>query len=686
MATFIEFKQKVQDQIKYMSDFPLFASAISSEEIWDTYLGSFPAGSNPMFRERTEHDCNCCKNFIRNIGNMLAVKDNQLISIFDIEIEEPFKSVANALSLSTKHRGIANIYLHTEKKIGTEKTPDMHSDIVWDHFFTMTPIKVITEKDKIGTKLGHATSNKSALQRSIEEISDEAVDTVIELIEQGSLYRGEEHLSTVKLLRQCKQKYEKADNKDIALWEMSASLGLSSKIKNSVIGTLMEDVSSGVDLEKAVKSFESKVAPYNYKRPKAIVTEGMIKKAQKTVEELGISKSLNRRHANINDISINDIIFADRSAKKEMNVFDELISQSKKSSKKFDHVESISIEDFISKFVPYADEIELMLENKNEKNLVTLVAPENADAPNILKWDNNFSWTYNGEVADSLRDQVKSLGGRVDGALRFSHAWNYDKNKKNQSLMDLHVFTPACGHVNNKNIHDSYPKAYGRVGWNSRSDSVTGGVQDVDFINPPEDDVPIENITFPDLCRLPNGEYHFKIHNWNARLPNDSGFKAEIEFGGEVFEYEYEKPLKHKEWVTVATAIMKDGLMTFDHKIQNGKQVKQLWNLNTQNFHKVKLMMLSPNHWSANKTKTGNKHYFFMLEDCKNPDKVRGFYNELLTDSLNENRKVFELLASKMKAEYNEDQLSGVGFSSTKYDSVIIKVKGSFERVLKIEF
>ena len=56
-------------------------------------------------------------------------------------------------------------------------------------------------------------------------------------------------------------------------------------IRNTVIGTLLIDLSNGEELDKAVKAFELKVAPANYKRPKALITQSMIKNAQKKVQE-----------------------------------------------------------------------------------------------------------------------------------------------------------------------------------------------------------------------------------------------------------------------------------------------------------------------------------------------------------------------------------------------------------------
>ena len=78
----------------------------------------------------------------------------------------------------------------------------------------------------------------------------------------------------------------------------------------------------------------------------------------------------------------------------------------------------------------------------------------------------------------------------------------------------------------------------------------------------------------------------------------------------------------------------------------------------------------------------GNKHHFFILDKCNADEAVNGFYNEFLRNDLNEHRKVFEVLSGKMRCPVGKESLSGLGFSSTKRDSVLAKADGRVYNIL----
>ena len=669
MTSFKDFKKAVDVQFATMKEGELFKTNIDKDTIWDTYLNSFPEGTNPIFRERTEHDCQCCKQFIRAAGTMVAIVDNKKVSIWDINIGGTYQVVADALAALVKNAEINNIFIHREAKVGTDFNHEMKegSTKKWNHFYIELPSKFVKRGDDIGTATSKAYSGKEVFERGLEEISSEAIETVLELIEQKSLYRGTEHKATVELLQTHKAAFDAIEDekeKDNYCWLTSATLRGAARMRNTVIGTLMTDISDGVELDKAVKSFESKVAPANYKRPTALVTQSMIRNAQKKVEELGIEQSLQRRYAVTEDLTINNVIYADRSVKKTMNVFDEMVEDVPVNIKNLKKVEEVDIDTFIEKILPKADSIEMMFENKHSNNLMSLIAPVNDGSKHIFKWDNNFSWAYNGEVADSIKERVKKAGGNVTGDLRASLSWF------NRDDLDIHVKEPRGKHI-----------YYG-----SKTSSLTGGKLDVDMnAGGQSSRNAVENITWANKSKLEEGLYEVYVNNYTLRESIDVGFDVEIEFDGVIHNFHYDKKVGNGKNVAVAKFEYshKTGIK-FIESLPSTQSSKEVWDIPTQKFQKVSMIMNSPNHWDGEKT--GNKHWFFILDGCKNDSKSRGFFNEFLDEGLREHKKVFEVLGSKMKTEKSDNQLSGLGFSSTQKNHVFCKVAGSFSRTIKINF
>jgi hypothetical protein len=162
------------------------------------------------------------------------------------------------------------------------------------------------------------------------------------------------------------------------------------------------------------------------------------------------------------------------------------------------------------------------------------------------------------------------------------------------------------------------------------------------------------------------------------------GFEVEIEANDEQHNFVYDRVMRNDETVIVADITLKKGLFTIESSIPSTSHSKVMWGVPTQEYRRVSAVMLSPNYWDD--LKVGNQHYFFMLEDCANDGQARGFFNEFLKEDLNAHRKVIEMVGSKMKTEVSNDQLSGLGFSSTARASLMCRVKGAFTRVIEITF
>lgn len=679
---FREFKRVFQNhfnQLVATAD-RLFEVTVDKDELWNLYLDSFPEGTNPIYRERREYDCSCCRHFIKNIGAMVVLKDYQIQTIWDFDTgSTTFQPVVDALDAYIKSKAVSGVYVSFDTKIGTDKSREITSSgevITWDHFYAELPDRFVFRKNgSEGDIQNEHRTNKGVFKRSLDEITDEAIGTVLELIRSNTLYRGTEWDIPLTKFAAYKQTYNMLPRelKDNFTWVESEKVGVSvSKIRNHSIGTLLVDISEGMDLDMAVRRYEAIVAPANYKRPKAIFTKRMLEEAKEKITELGYMDSLPRRFATLDDITVNNILFSNKDAAKRISgasdVFDAMLSEVKISSKKFSKVEEIPVEKFLADVLPTAREVEIYFENKHSSNMVSLIAPVVEASKPMFKWGNGFSWAYTGNMTDSsMKERVKAAGGKVDGDLRFSIQWNDESYNPND--FDAHCIEPT-------EIHIAY--------FNKRS-PITGGMLDVDIIAPVNGVPAVENITWANKNRMMPGKYEFFVNCYSNNGGRD-GFKAEIEFDGHIYSFSYDKGLRQGQSVFVADVTLDtDGTFTIKEHLPSAESSREVWGLKTNGFVPVSTIMYSPNYWDEQKG-IGNKHYFFMLKGCVNPEAPNGFYNEYLKDELITHKRVFEALGSKMAVESVEDQLSGIGFSSTKRAELIVKVKGQTERVMRIKF
>lgn len=675
---FKHFKDAVARNFEVMSRHELFRVDADKNEIWDTYINAFPVGSNPIFAARTEHDCNCCKQFARTIGGVVAFINGKKVTIWDVEVpQEPnYQIVADKMAEYVRSRPVVDHFLHNQTRVGTDKSRGILADgsnVQLSHFSVDLPRQFVCQGDEIPTALSKLRSNHDVFLRGLKEVKMDAIDSALDLISQNAIYRGEEHKFAIESFRKAKVAFDKLKTdaeKDAFVWLSNKTVpGSVSKFKNTAIGTLIFDLSEGYDLEDAVKSFESKVAPTNYKRTTALVSKAMIEKAGKTIEDLGLSSALQRRHAVVSDVSVNDVIFVDRKARSMMkgDVFGELAESvgAKADAKKLDRVDEITIDKFLKDVLPRAESIEVLFEDRHAPNLLSIVAPVHADSGKLFKWDNGFSWAYNGDVTDSIKERVKRAGGSIVGDLCCRLAWN------NHDDLDFHMTEP--------NKYEIYFGNKGRK-------STNGGMLDVDMnAGGGTTRTPVENIFYQTKRTMQTGTYTLYVHGYSIRETKDVGFQVEIDAGGETRVFNHPEPVRRDQRIEIAKIrYSANGNFEIDSTLQSRKMSKTIWGLQTESFVKVDLVTLSPNHWGD--VPVGNKHYIFVLNGCKNEGTPRGFFNEFLRQDLDEHRKVFEIVGSKMKVEDSAEQLSGLGFSSTKPDTLLCRVKGSVNRVVKIVF
>lgn len=656
MSNFQDLSNAVRDQFQTMKGNGLYEVEMDRDEMWGVYLAAFPDGTDPMFRERTEHDCSCCRHFIRDAANIITINEDLSVNtIWDVEVAYPYDTVAKAMADHVRAKIVENVFLHPERAIGTPVNYELidGKSHAWHHFSLELPAAAFSRE--VATQHSKYASAVGVFKRGLSEISVSAIDTILDLIAEGVLYRGEEHKTKLQDFRKHKRAYNKINDsqkRETYVWlHYKAQCAT---MRNTSLGELLLNLSSGMDLETAVGKYEAMTAPSNYRRTTALITPAMVKKAVDKIRDMGLEGAITRRHAKLGDVSVNDVLFVDNAVQSQMkdSLSDLLMTEVKRKpvdvSKR--NATKIGVDAFLSDVLPRAKTVDVIVTNANKGNFVTLTAPVDTSSGSLFRWDNDFAWTYDGDVADSLKQKVKAAGGDVDAVFRVSLGWYCNDD------LDLHCHTPDGKHIY----------------YSSKQ-----GILDLDMngLDKKDDKAPVENMRWKKAPR--DGVYEFVVNNYSRRRAVP-GFELEVEYDGELHQYTFDK-------------VCGSNMRCLDVTIKNGKLVKivaakslvggtasqrvgEKWGVATGAPVPVDSVMFSPNYWGENKA--GQKHLMFMLRGCKNPEPVRGVFPEYLRPELQEHRKVFEVLGAKTKAQPADEQLSGIGFTEGRNDTATVIVNG----------
>lgn len=621
----------------------------------EVYLDNIPKEYNPIFRERRYFDGNYDKRFLRAVGNMAMItEDYKVVSLWDFESKTVLEPARKAMLEAVKDCNIKDLFLHFEKWVGNEPNVDSKDNrIIWEHYLYRLPNSLVEKNDYIPTVKGKYRAEYETLSRSLKEVNIEDLATVIDLIEDNAIYRGREFLKVLIEWRSDKEEYDKI-NTDEYVWYITIK-GMKKertlfKYRNSVIGSLITDLYEGKDLESAVKSYEAKVAPSNYKRPKALVTTKMVDDAKAKLEELGFLDSIYRAPAKLTDIPTDKVLFTSQEVR-SLSVFDDLKKDATNNITKkvnLKEAKEVGMKEFFE-MLPNVRKIDLYPNIDVNSSKVVMTKPYYEDSLSPFKWDNGFSWTYTDtDSADSITQRVKNAGGNVDGEVRFSLSWD--------NTDDLDII-----------LENAYT---GDMIFFNRKRNLSGELDiDANFMTIMEN--PVENIYWNSINDMADGKYYVRVNNYTRRTNSDQGFKLQMAVLGEIVTYSCStnEVNHHEQMLTV----YKNG-RSIDIIDVNEKLSKE--DISGKQFIEVKNILKSPNAWSDKVI--GNEHVIFLADGIEVNFHVRGFFNEQLNATLNEHRKVTEVLGSKLKLSPDkfegDDIAKGYGFSITSNKNFYLRL------------
>lgn len=614
----------------------------NAENLFDIYLNNLPEEA------RQYYNCNACKNFINRYGGIVRIdeKGNKHSVVWNLDTTpEFFKKSVKAILEEIEKSKVVGMLIPEERRLGFDRTGK------WTHLHVFVPKEMI-HNDIIKTAYqveAEKIEEFKMLNRALQEFELTTVKQAVSLLKSDVLYRGDKVFNMAlwfEYLKENLSKIKKSEQKRNYIWLSVANAPKGyTHIKNTVLGSLLEDISSGMSIQFVISRFNEKMNPSNYQRSKSLPSAKEILEAERVVQELGIGKSLQRRYAKLEEV--NNLLWkkSDVNDTKNINnggVFSHLLlSENISKSKDTIPNKKMTWEKFSRTVLPVAESIEVLVDDSSR--LMALITAEEEDAPNILKWDNPFSWYYNGGGIDAeIKRRVETEGGKYEGnEIRCSLIW------EGYTDLDLHCYTPKGEHIYFRNKNESYGDGYLDLDMNGLDK---------------ESNTPVENMRW--VKHASNGKYKFFVHNYRERSNLEgTPFKVELEVNGQIYAYEG-KPLKEDDEITV-----------FEFEYEKGQKPRFIsqnhskltnWSVNLGSFVKVNAITMSPNLWGEKPVESSGHHIFFLLDGVKDESHGmgKGFLNEMLKDELKPIRKTLELFTDNTPINgYDEATAFGVGYS-----------------------
>lgn len=434
-------KNSVSPSIRSDDEFP--ALLISVEE----WFGAFAEGPFyqtdavdlfPLFfaglpdELRQTYTCHCCRRFFETYGGLVAIHEDgsQVPAIFPPDAPAPFRAALAPVLRAVSRAKVTGVFLSSSPIWGTPVTG------FWSHL-AVAPANSAVYRGTLlsaGQKMAEKAEERAMLLRGLAEFSRETVAKAIPLLESDSLYRSEKCLGVAKwllALHDARTAQKRKDRRENLVWQAVATAPPGwAHVRSTMIGTLLEDIASGMDFGTLSRRFREKMSPLQYQRPQAPPTAGNLAQAEKVVAALGSAGSLARRFATLDDIEKLWVPKIPTAPPKPESVFGHLkVNGIYRPETTLDPpAVAVTWEKFARDILPKAEKIEYRVPSFGP--FIALLTAVNPDSPPILQWDsgehrNPVSWyVYSGGSHAHSWKLTAGEWAKVTAVTLFPHQWH----------------------------------------------------------------------------------------------------------------------------------------------------------------------------------------------------------------------------------------------------------------------
>ncbi len=623
----------VQRHFAAHAEGPLFVTAAA--DLWATFLDEIPQSL------RAVYTCDCCRRFIERYGAAVTVDDAGRLhaAVWPADAPSGFDRAFRRMAEVVVAADIKGVLIPRTRELGTPASPPTADGKVWSHFYVQVPRAHSHPLLSASQVAAERQQDREMLARGLAEFPLELVERARALLNSGTLYRSDKCIGVATWLAELHRALaavKEPRRRDALLWRAAATAPAGhAHVRSGMIGTLLEDLASGLDVDAVQRRFNEKMDPSQYQRAQVAPTAGNIAQAEKAIAGLKASGSLARRFARLADVAPH-LLWRPRPtqpAPEPGGVFSHLTPKAKKPPDRQPvPAQTITWEKFARTVLPDAVDIEVQVPAGSER-FMALVTAAQPEAPPILQWDredqrNPVSWYYHAGIDAEMKRRVEGAGGQYEGVdIRASLLWD------NRNDLDLHAISPRGEHI-----------------YFAHKRSVCGGWLDVDMNVRGETTTPVENIRWA-RGAAERGRYSIYVQNFRFherdRLPTP--FKVEVEVSGEIFHFHGVISPRGQTGAASDMSIVQFDYVPGQRLAHRPAQASAApgpnrWGVAAGSWVKVQGIVPSPNLWGERPLQQHGRHVFFLLQGCRDTTEGlgRGFFTETLRSELHSVRATLE--------------------------------------------
>lgn len=384
-----QLEQLVASRVRFYEG-PMFST--NAVGLYDAFLDGLPD-------ERRQHyNCHTCRRFVDNYGGLVTINENGDASPVVIgggnedECPKMFRDAVWNVHNVVSRAKVTGVFLSSDASWGTSEAGG------WSHLSAVNPKRFTGKVKSAEQEMAEKVQDYQMLKRGLADYSVDVVREAVRVLEADVLDRSEKTLGNAKWLLSLHESVKdlRGPRSDNIVWLSVATAPPGwCHVRSTMIATLLDDVAAGKSYDEVSRRWSAKMHPLQYQRPTMAPREGAIDQAEKLFAKMGCEASLGRRFARIEEVIPHAIWLPTDAAKREEKiggVFDHLRASSKT-------VKPLDLPAVKMTWLRFRDEL-LKDAVKVEVNLPSvgayygMVTAADPTAPNLLQWDNSFSWYF----------------------------------------------------------------------------------------------------------------------------------------------------------------------------------------------------------------------------------------------------------------------------------------------------